>query len=356
MQVYWERSGQCMGSGRATKFAAIAAAALLVAVSVVLVASAAPSPRALKYACASNLYNAKDVLHYVARPAQCKGPGKKLVRFATQFPVYVCRKEHGGFTAARARRFPYPAGIRQYGPAGLIRLVDDPSNCAPPSQPNESPVTLPGTSTRIFCAAKRGGELRWVQKAKDCDGKEFPVELAKRAPQVGGGNGIVVANPDTATTGEHSATTIDVLANDTGPGNSSGLVVDSTDVTGTTGKVTVNADNTITYDPNGKFESLKAGQSATDSFKYKARKNSAKSADGTVTVTITGVNDAPVAVDDSTTTDENSAKTFAVLGNDTDADGDSLTVASVDKTGTLGSVAVNGNGSITYDPSGKFDS
>ena len=43
-----------------------------------------------------------------------------------------------------------------------MRLVDDPSKCAPQSQPNETPITLPRTSPRMFCAAKKTGELRYA--------------------------------------------------------------------------------------------------------------------------------------------------------------------------------------------------
>src|SRR3954462_4775045 len=90
--------GHQLGSGRAKRFAAAAVAALLLAaLSAVLVASAASSPRPLKYACASNLYNAKKVLKYVARPSVCHGSGKTLVNFKADDPVYPCRKEHGGF-------------------------------------------------------------------------------------------------------------------------------------------------------------------------------------------------------------------------------------------------------------------
>jgi VCBS repeat-containing protein len=346
----------------------MATAALLLVVSVAIVAfaqsykepvtsSAATAPRTLTYACASDLYNARNVLHFVSRPSKCKGTGKKLVKFAADYPVYVCRKEHGGFTASsRARRFPYPTGIRPWGPAGLIRMVSDPSKCAPAAQPNETPVTLPATSSRLFCAAKKGGELRWVTKVSSCDKKEFPVKLAKRVPLGNGnGNGDVTAAPDTAATGENGTTNIDVLANDSGPGNSGGLVVDGTDTTGTVGKVTVNGDNSITYDTDGKFEALKAGQSATDSFKYTARKNPSKSAVGTVTITINGENDAPVAVDDSSSTDEDSTKTISVLSNDTDKEGDTLSAGSLDTTGTEGIATINGDGTIKYDPNHRFD-
>ncbi len=335
-------------SGRG--FAAFAAAFLVVATSVVLVASAAPSPRPLKYACASNLYNAKNVLHYVSRPAQCQGSGKTLVKFASDYPVYVCRKEHGGFASANAkRRFPYPRGIRQYGPAGLIRLVSAPSKCAPPTQPNETPITLPAASPRTFCAAKKGGELRWAQKVKDCDRKEFPVRLAKR---VAGDQGEpMIPAADSATTDENTATNIDVLANDKGSD-----MIGAVDTTGTTGTVSINSDNTIKYDPAGKFESLKPGQTATDSFTYTGKKGTHQSDSATVTVTITGVNDAPVAADDSGTTDEDTAKSIAVLGNDTDVEGDTLTPGSLDTTGTKGTPTVNGDGTITYDPNHTFDS
>src|SRR5205807_898986 len=62
----------------------------------------------------------------------------------------------------------------------------------------------------------------------------------------------------------------------------------------TKGHVTVNTDNTIRYDPNGQFNSLQAGQSATDRFKYTATDGHLSSSPATVTVTVTGVNDPPV--------------------------------------------------------------
>ena len=42
----------------------------------------------------------------------------------------------------------------------------------------------------------------------------------------------------------------------------------SVDTTNTLGVVTINPDDTLGYDPNGAFEALGAGQSATDSFAY----------------------------------------------------------------------------------------
>src|SRR3954470_22399742 len=192
-----------MGSGRARRFAAAAAAALLLAsVCAVLVATAAPSSRAaakpagvrqMNYSCAFDLYNARKVLHFATRPSSCRGSGRKLITFSKDAPVYTCRKEHGGF-AARQKRFQFPNGIYGHGPAGLMRWVSSLSQCAPPSQPNETPITLPSTKVwRLFCAAKQGAELRWVNNNRSCNSREFLVGLPpdRSSP---------VANPDSGST------------------------------------------------------------------------------------------------------------------------------------------------------------
>ncbi|MDF1751216.1 MAG: PKD domain-containing protein [Verrucomicrobiales bacterium] len=50
----------------------------------------------------------------------------------------------------------------------------------------------------------------------------------------------------------------------------------------------------VTYDPNGQFDYLQAGESATDTFEYTVRDKFGLESTATVTVTINGVNDAPV--------------------------------------------------------------
>ena len=65
----------------------------------------------------------------------------------------------------------------------------------------------------------------------------------------------------------------------------------------------------------------------------------------------------PVAVDDTDTTSEVSAKDLGVLGNDSDPDGDPLRVASVDTAGTTGAVTITGGGTgVRYDPGNNFAS
>jgi len=108
----------------------------------------------------------------------------------------------------------------------------------------------------------------------------------------------------------------------------------------TNGTLTASGGNTWTYQPDENFH-------GSDSFTYKANDSEDDSNVATVSLTITPVNDEPSAVDDEFSLAYNSEGSYslAVLGNDVDVDGDSLTIvnASVD----LGSVTVN-DGKLTY--------
>ncbi len=61
--------------------------------------------------------------------------------------------------------------------------------------------------------------------------------------------------------------------------------------------VTINADGSLTYNPNGQFDALTAGQDATDTLTYRATDGGLDDT-ATITFTINGVNDTPDAVDD----------------------------------------------------------
>ncbi|MGO4914896.1 Hint domain-containing protein [Pseudogemmobacter sp. W21_MBD1_M6] len=65
-------------------------------------------------------------------------------------------------------------------------------------------------------------------------------------------------------------------------------------------------------------------------------------------------NTAPVAVDDTATTDEDTPVTIDVLGNDTDIDGDTLTVTGT-PTALHGTVMVNADGTLEYTPDADFN-
>jgi VCBS repeat-containing protein len=158
-----------------------------------------------------------------------------------------------------------------------------------------------------------------------------------------------VAVPDSATTADDTASEpIDVLANDTGLGD--GGITVSIFSQGTQGTATVNGDNTITYTPG-------ANASGTDSFTYRVTDaNGSVSNAALVSVTITPSNQAPVAVDDEGTTNEDVAlivEAPGVLGNDTDEDGDDLT-AEVVAGPSSGELTLNPDGSYTYTPDPDF--
>ena len=111
---------------------------------------------------------------------------------------------------------------------------------------------------------------------------------------------------------------------------------DGTPVTlGSSATVTVDSDGSWTYDPNGQYESLTSGDSTTDSFTYTVADSDDDTAQGTVTVSITGVNDAPTAIGLTSSTVAQSGGTDAVVGSlsATDADDSSHTFSLVSGSG-----------------------
>ena len=73
----------------------------------------------------------------------------------------------------------------------------------------------------------------------------------------------------------------------------------------------------------------------------------------TVTVTVIGVNDAPVANNDSAYTPEDTPVNIEVLLNDEDPDGNDLVVTGATN-GASGTTVVNSDGTITYTPNPNF--
>ncbi len=85
---------------------------------------------------------------------------------------------------------------------------------------------------------------------------------------------------------------------------------------GTNGTVTFTASG-VTYTPDPNFH-------GSDSFTYTVSDGHGGTDTATVAVTATAVNDAPEAKDDAVSTAEDTAAPVAVLTNDTDVDGDTL--------------------------------
>jgi gliding motility-associated-like protein len=161
-------------------------------------------------------------------------------------------------------------------------------------------------------------------------------------------------NANSATTPEDIPVAIHVLANDTDvDGN---LVPSSVTVTSGPANGTTSVDpitGIITYTPNPNFY-------GTDTFIYQACDDGtplpALCDTAVVTVTVTPVNDPPVANHDIASTNEDTPVTIPVLGNDTSVDGNlvpgSVVVGTPPANGTV--YVNNISGEITYTPNPNF--
>lgn len=151
-------------------------------------------------------------------------------------------------------------------------------------------------------------------------------------------NDLPVAVNDATATSVDVPVTIDPRINDTDIDGDVLSIVAKTD--GTNGTVTYSATE-ITYSPN-------SGWSGSDSFTYTVSDGNAGTNSAQVSVTVDASNTDPVAVDDSQSTNENVAITFDPRTNDTDSDGDPLSI--IAKTdGTNGAVTFTST-STTYTP------
>ena len=162
------------------------------------------------------------------------------------------------------------------------------------------------------------------------------------------GNRPPQAIDDVASTAEDTPVSIDVLANDSDPEGDAFSVIAVSSANG--GTVVVNPDGSLAYTPPADFSGI-------DTLTYTIRDASGLSSTATVAVTVTPVNDAPVAGDDTGVTQEDVPVTFTaaeLLANDSDVDGDALTITSVGPS-TNGTAVLNADGSVTFTPTADFN-
>jgi len=91
----------------------------------------------------------------------------------------------------------------------------------------------------------------------------------------------------------------------------------------------------------------------SDNFSYTIADDKGETSTALVTITVGAANRSPVAVDDRYTVQVSSPSALDVLANDSDPDGDALTIVSFTQPG-VGSISRVGNGSLIYSPSGSF--
>ncbi|HFD4655603.1 TPA: tandem-95 repeat protein, partial [Vibrio parahaemolyticus] len=150
---------------------------------------------------------------------------------------------------------------------------------------------------------------------------------------------------DKTTVVEDTPTIIKVLGNDTFEGKDKVVSLDAENGP-KNGTVIVNNDGTVTYTPNDNYV-------GKDTFTYIVTSGGV-SESTTVEVNVTPVNDAPVAKDDIATTQEDTAVTIDVLPNDTDVDGDKLSIQSASVPEAQGKVEIV-DGKLVFTPAENFN-
>ncbi|WP_163850046.1 Hint domain-containing protein [Pseudooceanicola aestuarii] len=181
----------------------------------------------------------------------------------------------------------------------------------------------------------------------DADGKPTGTMRFENIENVLTDNDDPDAMADTATTDEDTPVTIDVLDND-GDSNPGDVLKVESVTDGANGTVAINADGTVTYTPDDDFN-------GEDSFTYTVSDGNGGTDTASVTVTVTPVNDDPVGNDDTASTGYQTAVVVPVLGNDTDVDGDTLSVASFDAiSANGGTVALDASGGLRFTPADGF--
>lgn len=273
-----------------------------------------------------------------------------------------------GATVAGVKTGPFDVGI-EIGTAGMAK--DDLQSTSFVLSHDSQALTLDDLALQDFAV-----RLTSVGYEGDREGSR---KLFATAPYpVDAQDDAIATDEDTDAAGNLLANDIDLDNGDAdGNGIADGLTI--TQVNGNAGqvgsavtlesgaKITVSADGSYDLDTAGLLDFLSVGEILTDSFEYAVSDGNGGSDTARVGVTIVGVNDGPVALDDAAATDEDHAVTGAtVLANDHDIDRlDTIGVVGLEGAPvqfgavvTLASgalVTMNADGTYTYDPNGNFD-
>jgi hypothetical protein len=215
-------------------------------------------------------------------------------------------------------------------------------------------ISAAGAFQPVGLAFGRSSEdpLAWSLYVADggIDAGSGSEESGSRVYEMAAPNTRPVANPDSATTDEGVAVTIDVSANDTDvDGNLDPTTTNTSCRTCSVpanGTLVNNGDGTFTYTPNPGF-------GGTDGFVYEICDTAGKCDTAPVSIQ---VGNPPVANDDSVSTPEETLVTIDVAANDGDADGN-LDPTSANVTCANGSIgcSVPANGMLVNNGDGTFD-
>ena len=247
---------------------------------------------------------------------------------------------------------------------GLDRVIDNPAEVAQLEALNKAgklPSVLAYILARGFAL---GGPVDFVARTGVGSAPRIRFHgFAAGPPSSGGGGGaggggtpppatpVVSAHADSYQATNNAVLTENaaagVLANDTDSANhplsvdrlNGSIVLTETSVKGAA--VTLSADGSFAYDPTGSstLAAIPRGQITTDTFTYRVSDGQGGNDTGTVTITVTGENRAPVAGDVRITgLPEDGSKTVGLSADDAEGDSVTFSVASAPSHGTLGSI------------------
>jgi VCBS repeat-containing protein len=154
-----------------------------------------------------------------------------------------------------------------------------------------------------------------------------------------------IAVNDAVATNEDTPISFNVFTNDTNPDGATLLLGATTSVAH--GTLSLDSKGNATYTPEKDYNGL-------DSFNYSIFDQYGNISNATVNITVNSVNDSPIAVSDTASTNEDTAVIINVVKNDTDIDNDPLSVLSTTN-GSNGSVIINKDGTLTYTPNANFN-
>jgi hypothetical protein len=246
---------------------------------------------------------------------------------------------------------------------------DDPATAIPvlnnDTDPDGGPISITSVTqpaNGVVVITGGGTSLTYLPNPNYCNSASGPPDTFTYTLTPGGSTTTVsvtvtcvVDNPvavnDAATVAEDAAASpVNVLGNDSNPDGSPINVGSVTQPAN--GVVVITGGGTgLTYQPNPNYCNTPPG-TTLDTFTYTITPGGSV---GTVTVSVTCVDDAPVAVADSATVNEDSgASAINVLANDTDVDGGPKSVQSVTQPAN-GTVVITGGGTgLTYAPNANY--
>ena len=182
----------------------------------------------------------------------------------------------------------------------VINIIDPAS-----SYEVETPSGAAAVRGSVMVVCVTGDGTSWIANQKGniwtrAQGVELQVPEKRKCilkpllpPELMPPNRPPLAEDDAAVTDEDNPVTVispGVLINDFDPDAYDLLLVTAVDTSGTVGAVIGwGPRGTFTYDPNGQFEYLHAGDSTTDSFTYTVSDASGDTDTATVTITINGI-------------------------------------------------------------------